>query len=162
MPSAIVELGAPGATLFTGHLFDLTKRLASDGRGELLDVRLRQMRPEQHERREMQLAPLDPLQQRRKPLHQPCGRDPPERRAFAHPEASLTEIEHRRAGGTQIEAPLLHFEQVDDDPRSQRVTLRAQLREPGHLPRPKRAQPATLRRHDAPRPAPGASHNDAQ
>ena len=50
------------------ELLDLTLGLSRHSRGQLLDVLLREMRPEQHERREMQLAPLDPREQRRNRL----------------------------------------------------------------------------------------------
>ena len=77
----------------------------------------------------MELSPFDALEQRREPLHQSRRRDPPERRAFTHPEPALTKVEHRRACGTQVQASLLHLDQMRDQPRGQHMAFRAEHRE---------------------------------
>jgi len=110
------------------QLFDLALGLFRGGGGDLLDVRLRQMRPQQDERRQMELAALDSLEQRGEALHQPGRRDAPERCPLAHPETPRTEVEHRGARGAEIEPPLLDFDEVHDHPRGQRMTFGAERR----------------------------------
>jgi hypothetical protein len=78
---------------------------------------------------EMELAPLDSLEQGRKALHEPRRRDPPERSALAHPETPRAEVEHRGARGAEIQPPLLDLDEVRDHARRQRMTFGAERRQ---------------------------------
>jgi hypothetical protein len=97
---------------------------------QLVDVPRRQMVAQENQCRQMDVSTLDVHQQPRVTAHEPGCHDPAERRAFTHTEPPDAKGEHRRACDLQIKAPLLYFDQVEEQPPEQLPPVDADRFEP--------------------------------
>ena len=94
-------------------------RVSQYGCNELVDVRLGEMRTEEHEGRQAKLAAFDAHEQGRKPANQARAVEASEGCALTHAELTRAEVEHGRARGTEVQISLLDFDQVNEQARGE-------------------------------------------
>jgi hypothetical protein len=74
-------------------------------------------------RRERELAPLDPRDQVGEAARQPSGVDAPARLVFGQAEPLHAELEHRGTRRLEMEAPLVHLDEMREEAREHRAPL---------------------------------------